>query len=94
MNLLKHASADSDDHICNEPDMEDALNFKTLFLRNLHPRCKPTSWRSRMSTNNEWLAVARLGAESLQQTKDGQDKDFNDQTDALTKVGASHPTHQ
>ncbi len=47
-----------------------------------------------MSTNNEWLAVARLGAESLQQTKDGQDKDFNDQTDALTKVGASHPTHQ
>ncbi len=22
---------------CNEPDMEDELNFKTLFLRNLHP---------------------------------------------------------
>ncbi len=91
MNLLKHASADSDDHICNEPDMEDALNFKTLFLRNLHPGVSQHLGVLRMSTNNEWLAVARLGAESLQQTKDGQDKDFNDQTDALTKVGALPP---
>ncbi len=43
--------------------MEDELNFKTLFLRNRHPH------RSRMPTNNEHSAVARLGPESLRQTK-------------------------
>ncbi len=58
----------------NEPDMEDELKFKTLFLRNLHPGHKPPSWHSRMSTNNERSAVARLGAESLRQTKYGLKK--------------------
>ncbi len=33
---------------CNEPDMEDELNFKTLFLRNLHPGISHHSWCSRM----------------------------------------------
>ncbi len=32
---------------------------------------KPPSWLSRMSMSNEHSAVARLGAESLRQTKDG-----------------------
>ncbi len=37
--LLKPTTADSDGLLWNsqEPDMEDELNFKTLFLRNLHP---------------------------------------------------------
>ncbi len=54
----------------NEPDMEYELNFKTLFQRNEpSSRHKPPSWRSRMSTNKEHSAVARVGAESLRQTK-------------------------
>ncbi len=38
-------------------------------------RHKPPSWCSRMSTNNEHSAVARFGAESLRQTKDGRRKE-------------------
>ncbi len=53
----------------NESDMEDELNFKTISWH------KPPSWRSRLPTNNEHSAVARLGAKSLRQTKDGLRKE-------------------
>ncbi len=36
----------------NEPDMEDELNFKTLFLRNLHTQrveCTPVQQRTRLT---------------------------------------------
>ncbi len=59
----------------NESDMEEELNFKTLFLRKPSSWHKPPSWRSRMPTNNEHSAVARLGAKSLRQTKDGLRKE-------------------
>ncbi len=59
----------------NESDMEDELKFKTLFLRNLHPGISHHLGVSRMSTNKEHLAVARLGAKSLLQTKDGLKKE-------------------
>ncbi len=54
--------------------MEDELNFKTL-PEEPSSWHKPPSWHSRMPTNNEHSAVARLGAESLRQTKDGLRKE-------------------
>ncbi len=59
----------------NDSDMEDELNFKTLFLRNLHPGISHHLGVSRMSTNDEHSAVARLGAKGLLQTKDGLRKE-------------------
>ncbi len=59
----------------NEPDMEDKLNFKNSLPTKPSSRCKPPSWRSRMSMDNECSAVARVGAESLRQTKDGLRKE-------------------
>ncbi len=59
----------------NESDMEEELNFKTLFLRNLHPGISHHLGVPRMPTNNEHSAVARLGAKSLRQTKDGLRKE-------------------
>ncbi len=58
----------------NDSDMEDELNFKTLPQESSSWH-KPPSWRSRMSTNDEHSAVARLGAKGLLQTKDGLRKE-------------------
>ncbi len=40
----------------NEPDMEDELNFKTLFLRNLHPGALSSceTWRRKPTANKRW----------------------------------------
>ncbi len=59
---------------CNEPDMEDELNFKTLFLRNLHPGISHHSWCSRMPTNNERSAVVRLEQKAYGKQKMASEK--------------------
>ncbi len=54
----------------NEPDMEDELNFKTLFLRNLHPG---VSHHLGVLACPRTMNAQQLRdlAESLRQTKDG-----------------------
>ncbi len=59
----------------NDSDMEDELNFKNPLPKKPSSWHKPPSWRSRMSTNDEHSAVARLGAKGLLQTKDGLRKE-------------------
>ncbi len=75
--LLKLTTVDSDKHIL---ELVTNLTWKRNWTLNSLPEepsswHKPPSWRPRMPTNNEHSAVARLGAKSLRQTKDGLRKE-------------------
>ncbi len=58
----------------NESDMEDELNFKTLFLRNLHPGISHHLGVLACPRTMHTVPM-RLGTKSLLQTKDGLGKE-------------------
>ncbi len=59
----------------NDSDMEDELNFKTLFLRNLHPGISHHLGVLACPRTMNTQQFARLGAKGLLQTKDGLRKE-------------------
>ncbi len=60
----------------NEPDMEDELNFKTLFLRNLHPAVSHHLRVLACPRTMNAQQLRDLAQKSLRQTKDGLRKEL------------------
>ncbi len=86
--------------IRNEPDMEDELNFKTLFLRNLHPGVShhlgvlacPRTMNAQQLRD---LAQKAYGKEKMASEKSAKTPavlDFNTQSQGLVLEGAQRKT--
>ncbi len=80
----------------NEPDMEDELNFKTLFLRNLHPGIShhlgvlacPRTMNTQQLRDLVQKAYGKQKMASEKSTKTPAVLDFNTQSQGLALKGA------
>ncbi len=79
----------------NEPDMEDELNFKTLFLRNLHPSIShhlgvltcPRTMNAQQLRDLAQKAYGKQKMASEKSTKTPAVLDFNTQSQGLVLEG-------
>ncbi|XP_073701560.1 uncharacterized protein [Garra rufa] len=82
----------------NEPDMEQDMNFKTLFLRNLHPAVShhlgvlacPQTMTSQQLRDLAHKAYGKQKMASEKGTKSTAVLDFNTQCQEMTLEGAQH----
>ncbi len=92
---------------CNEPDMEDELNFKTLFLRNLHPGIShhlgvltcPRTTNTQQLRDLVQKAYGKQKMASEKSAKSPAVPDFNTQSQGLALEGAQRqdsakPSHR
>ncbi|XP_016407633.1 uncharacterized protein LOC107739903 [Sinocyclocheilus rhinocerous] len=85
----------------NEPNMEDDLNFKTLFLRNLHPGVShhlgvlacPRTMNAQQLRDLAQKAYGKQKMASEKGAKTPTVLDFNTQSQGLALEGAQHQDH-